>query len=282
MTPWFKVNESEIKEDIIESWEILLNDTTQKEESYQNYLSKHCGFFFPKNNDLREQVIVEKLKFGADYISDFVVCENQRSYGFQYTLIEIESPHTPPFTKDGKQSARLRDAIQQIHDWQHWIEGNIEEAKRIFPSKEFIVGNISNFKYIIVIGRKENTEENLFKRNFLSNKINIEIRSFDFFTELAQSRKLFSFTDITQDLIGPTEEQNNEFSNPFFLPYPDKDWRKITKSPQLVVSHMVGHNIKLLLKSRKYNDDLVLKFEDFLTTNGYSDIEEWEYKIFLH
>ena len=280
MKRWFLLNKSSIRDKVISGWESLISNSTTEERACQTYLQEHSSFFFPQNT-FGEQIVVSKLKFGADYESDFINCCNYRSAGFQYQLIEIESPNTPPFTKEGKPSGRLSTAVQQIQNWQLWIKKNTEEAKRIFPSKEFNVGGHPNFRFLIIIGRRDNSDNFLTERNYYADSMNIEIRSFDFLTDVAKTKKFYSFTNITQDMIGPNEKQNNDFTNPFHYSYNSSEWNNIVKSPKLTLSHMVGHNIDLLLSNRRINSHLEDEFDKYLKTLDPKemDIEQWEKDI---
>lgn len=278
MKAWFKLNQTDIPQEILTEWEQLLLDTDNGEEVYQKFLSNHSRFFLPKVSDYSDQIIIEKLKFGADYISDFVLCDNQRSNGFKYTLVELESPHTPAFTKSKKQSARLRDAIQQIRDWKHWIDSNRDSAKRIFPSKRFVSGNVLNFDYLVILGRRKDHAVVQDKINFLSKDAGIQIRSYDYLTDILKNRRFMTFTNITQDLLGPSKDQNNEFTNPFCKPFSDKNWRKIVGDSRFVNSHMVANNIDILLPELTHNDVRLSQFEKELTKLG-NTIEQWEYNV---
>ena len=75
------------------------------------------------------------------------------------------------------------EAYSQIQEWKLWLDANRPEAKRILPSKSFDCYDTPYFKYTIVIGRRDKTEQFLHLRNKSERDWNIEIRSFDYLTD---------------------------------------------------------------------------------------------------
>lgn len=124
----------------IREFRILL-DTEPDEEKVQLYLS------IDRNKILLEPSAVSitpKIKLGSDYVTDFVVELPQ----CQYVLVEIERPEHPLFTKQGRVTAKVTDAQQQVEDWINWI--------RDYPSyaQNSMLG-ISEPKGWVILGRRE-------------------------------------------------------------------------------------------------------------------------------
>src|ERR1041384_7194799 len=138
---WSLVKTSPTFAAIRDRWIAMLGDESLREEAYQQFLTEHAGLFFSHPSAGDDQLVSAKVRLGSDFTTDFVVAASVRSLGTNYTLIEIESPHTAPYTAAGTPSARLNTAVQQVLDWRRWIERNREEAKRLFPSKQFIRQN---------------------------------------------------------------------------------------------------------------------------------------------
>src|SRR6185369_3912623 len=93
----------------------------QPEEAYQLYLHNHAGLFF---DPFVLPVVISKLRFGADFVTDFIVLEDRGSDGTVFHCIEIETPWTAPFTAKGNPSARLSAASQQVNNWRRWLVEN--------------------------------------------------------------------------------------------------------------------------------------------------------------
>lgn len=251
--PWVQVDTCPIYNQIKNDWLDLLANKNAKEQEYHSFLKQHAGFFFHSSWD-NEEIIVSELVLGSEYRADFMIAASRRSYGFVYTLIEIEVPHEPAFTKNGQPRARLTHALQQIRDWKSWIENNRDQANRIFPSKRNKVTGLQHFEYIVVIGRRtDETSDFDDKRNQLAKESGVQIRSFDWFTDNFLKKRFSSFNCYSSDLFGPTKDQDNDLSNPFYCAYSSKNWHDFINSPHLKLSHMIGHNISLLLSFRTLN-----------------------------
>jgi hypothetical protein len=242
----------DLKNTLVRKWQGLLGDRSLREEAYQSFLSDHAGFFF--SDGIYRMVVLSKIRLGANWVTDFVNTCSQQSYGFSYELIEIESPHTPPFNRSGKPSERLSQAVQQIQNWKRWIDSNRSEAKRLFPSANFTLADSPNFTYTVYIGSRENTQKWQEQRNFHSKELGIKIRSFDSLTDRVRTRPIMDFW-IGGDETGPKllPSLRNQLMNPFFKAYNDSVWRQIISSTNFVLYHMVTTNADSLLRNREYN-----------------------------
>lgn len=262
---WSLVKSSPTYRSIRERWGEMLNNEVLGEEAYQQFLTEHAGFFFSHHSGSEDQLVCSKVRLGSDFTTDFVVAASVRSYGVNYTLVEIESPHSPPYTAAGAPSARLNTAVQQVQDWQRWIERNREEAKRLFPSKQFIRRDDPNFSYMIVIGRRQHLRGNESKRAHYARALGVSIRSFDYFTDDLLARRFSPFTWITRDIMPDiSAQENNDFTNPFYMAYSDPQWRSIAREGEYDVSHMIARNLKLLMRHRRYNVMAQADFEAYL------------------
>jgi hypothetical protein len=257
----------------------MLEDENLREEAYQRFLTEHAGLFFSHPSAGDDQLISAKVRLGSDFTTDFVVAASVRSLGINYMLIEIESPHSSPYTAAGAPSARLNTAVQQILDWRRWIERNREEAKRLFPSKQFIRHDDPNFSYMIVIGRRESGDEA--RRNDYAKKLGITIRSFDYLTDALISRRFQPFVWISRDIVPViSEQENNAYANPFYVAYSDPEWRRIASEGEYNASHVVASNLDLLMRYRRYNLDAQRGFEAYLArlAEGEKTIPDHEFE----
>ncbi len=243
-----------VRERIVRRWRRILTDRNHNEETYHRFLHDNAGWFF--SDGVNRLVVLSKIRLGANCVTDFVTTYSQMSHGFFYELIEIESPHAPPFTNAGDPSARLAHAIRQIHDWKDWLEENREGAKRLFPSALFSIHDCANFRFTIYIGNRENTSRWLPQRNRLSSELGIEIRSFDALTDHLKRRPLLDFSILSEEIGYPiSTKMMNELANPFAKAHSDKVWRQITADPNFRLHHMITTNVPLLLKNREYSNE---------------------------
>jgi hypothetical protein len=242
---------------IIAKWGDIISDKSNKEEDYQSFINNYAGFFF--NGDYFLFHVISKLRLGADFITDFVLVHDEHSNGFNYEFIEIESPHSQPYLKSGKPSSRLTTAIQQIEDWRLWLKDNRTQASKILPASGMRFYRNANYRFTIIIGQRDIENRYLEKRRELSNRLNIQIRSFDYLSTLlmshfySDSKVLFSheFKQLPYGI-------GNGFANPFYKGYSDKNWREIV-SKMDSSSHYTAWNAQLFLDNREFNTS----FKDF-------------------
>lgn len=97
---------------------------SSREEDVQKYLASDLGLLLAAFGDRwHVNECIPKFRFGNEFISDFVIVTGQ-SFRYKITLIELEPPTEPPFTKAGKYAKRLNDALGQVNDWLTWIHDN--------------------------------------------------------------------------------------------------------------------------------------------------------------
>ena len=261
---WSILNSDQVRSRtrIVNAWKALLNDKATPEETYHRFLHDNAGWFFA--DGIWRLIVLSKIRLGANWITDFVSTYSQLSYGFNYELIEIESPHTPPFSKAGKPSMRLVAAVQQIHSWKQWIEGNRDEAKRLFPSTLFSVHDTASFRFTIYIGTRENTANWLERRNFYSKEVGIEIRSFDALTDHLMRRPVMNFWLGGDEVaFSPLSlHVRNRLMNPFAKAYTDTIWRAMISNPKFKLFHMITTNAELLLQNRTYSKEHLVFMKD--------------------
>lgn len=83
------------------------------------------------------------VKFGAEYVPDFVIEVAEE----QYVLVEIERPALALLTEKGRPRVELTHARQQVEDWFEWISRYSEYARVLLPG-------ISEPKGWVVMGRR--------------------------------------------------------------------------------------------------------------------------------
>jgi len=246
-----------IIDEIIEEWEGLLQKDLNEEE-YHKFLSKHSQIFF--TDYYEKEYVISKLRLGADYIPDFIVTINKRSYGIYYEFIEIESPHSPPYVKKGQPSERLSQAVQQVMNWQEWIKDNRYQIRKLLQSSGVRLFRNPNFRFKIIIGNSENSKQWLEERNQYSKKLGIEIRSFDSLTYFAQ-QKYFKWKYDDKYHQFP-ENIQQQLANPFVYAYSDSDWRSILRESKYQRSSYVFSNPGVLLFYQQSNDAYDRFFEE--------------------
>lgn len=243
-----------VLDNIVARWEKLIHRNEMREQAVHRFLETHAHLFF--HGQIGFATVISKLRFGADYISDFVVIYDNWSAGILYHLVEIERPDVAPFTKEGIASARLSRAIQQILSWKTWLSEHPTEAQKLFPSSLPRMEGRPAFTYEIIIGNRENSEQWLERRNVLAGSLDISIRSFDSLTSRVKNRLRFDdFSTVGDEQLHYQLWERNILSCPFFRALSDKQWRELL-GRRPARSHFMfefGHD---LIRIRKANREL--------------------------
>lgn len=224
----------QIKDDI-EEYESLL-DSNADEYKLQSFLEKHSYFFNGIIRLFGASPLYSKIKLGDQFEVDFA-CFDAGSVGPEWRLIEIESAKHKMFTKAGELTAQAHHAIQQVRDWQLWIDENISFAQKLMPMIIYPRG-------YIFIGRREEHDEKTRRRLLKLNKDVekfIEIHSLDYFASMARSvlnlvegkegggwplpMNTLTHKELRKGLPEKSEEYLEIFKSSFKNVYPDEFMR---------------------------------------------------------
>ena len=76
-------------------------------------------------------------------------------------------------------------------------------------------------------------------------------------------------------------QENNDFTNPFYIAYSDPEWRNIARDVEYNVSHMIARNLDLVMRNRRYNVNAQADFDAYLAGLDDTDkvIPEHEFGI---
>ncbi|MCB9034241.1 MAG: DUF4263 domain-containing protein [Chitinophagales bacterium] len=234
-----------IVRNILSKWEKLLDEELLEKE-YHQFLKEHTGFFF---SDYNCYLSISKLKLSSELETDFVNIKDQRSNGLIYEFIEIEKPQSKLFNKNGLPSKDFNSAIQQIRDWKRFLIDNKSWFKKFLPTYSTRILNNSCIKFLIIIGRRAYNESEIEKRNQIADELGIEIRSFDYLTDLLRKRKFYNQANLDSEKGVLVE---NQIENPFHKAITDSEWKKFC-SKKFSYTHFYKNNCEEIIKLRKYN-----------------------------
>lgn len=178
----------EITQVQIEDFHYCLNSASN-ERDMQAYLEKHSYFMIQHLGGGHGRWVIPNKRLGAEYVPDFVIGE-KHSLGFEWQVVELESPKAVFFTKNGDPSKVLNHAIRQITDWRSWLKQNQGYASR--PKEENGLGLIdidSSVKGLIILGRRSDIDSTTNeRRRQLGSNLNIDIHTYDWLVECAEGR----------------------------------------------------------------------------------------------
>ncbi len=91
----------------------------------------------------------DRPRLGSELIPDFLVC-TYNSTGYEWVMVELESPTERPLTYPGRPARKLNQALGQIRDWRAWLRRNIAYAE----SELRFDGLNAESRAVVLIGRR--------------------------------------------------------------------------------------------------------------------------------
>lgn len=253
ITEWSKLRSTgrPILEKLAFDYESLIQKPSVTESAVHRFIATHAHLML--RDHFNFCTAISKLRFGADYISDFVVIRDNWSAGICYHFIEIERPDSAPFTKEGIASSRLSRAIQQVLSWKSWLDDHGHEARRLFPSSERNPEGRPGFTYEIVIGTRMNSEQWLERRNTLASTLGVSIRSFDSLKDRILRQTGFRDLSSVGDERALSDADRNRLASPFLGAMSDPEWRDLLRKRPLSkhFMHSAGKNLVQTLQESK-------------------------------
>lgn len=137
------------------------------------------------------------------------MCLDIPSSGKEWLGIELECPSKKVITKQGRKTADLEHAIQQIRDWRAWVTDNLSYARQNKEQNGLGLIDITpRFFGHVIIGRRKdyNNKFNELRRQLMRDEL-ITIHSWDGFVEYARKRaSVFSTISDLSKLIQKQQE----------------------------------------------------------------------------
>jgi hypothetical protein len=166
---WLGISIEEIEQIEKKYWEAL--ESATREEDMQQFLKENPYILIRWLSGGHGRWVLPKPKFGERYIPDFLVSDED-SIGYNWKLVELESPTAKMFTRTGDFTQVLNHAIRQVSDWREWIKQNISYAQK--PKRDGGLGLInidSNAQAYIIIGRRSEDVNPNSRRQYAENGI---------------------------------------------------------------------------------------------------------------
>lgn len=154
--------------DIRSEFEEIISRKGCPESDVQEFLEQNPIFLFTPfllNHGLHLDVLISKAKLNSVYVTDFAYL-TKSSVSWNIVLVELESPSKKLFNVNGGRLTRTSEfnkAIEQIDTWRAYVKKNPESVKKIFrPLLGVMEENPVNFKYCLVIGRRDCEDQKMF------------------------------------------------------------------------------------------------------------------------
>jgi hypothetical protein len=252
-------------ESFITEWTSLIDNAQTREIDCLGFIRENTGLLLFEPPETT--IVLSEVALGSDYVIDFVRVTEGFSAGTKYELIEFESPNSRMYNKNGKTSARLNGAIDQVHEWRRWIREHRSQAEKIFPSACWGCGSEPLFSYSIVMSRRE---ESVTVRNKNWSKLHdcgVSIMSYDRLTDWV-SRRFF-----TDDFLCGLASQDHKYLSqrkllnlaacPFFRAMRHAEWKELNPTRNsYFCEHLTGPYLELVPHSRLMNHARLQAFDE--------------------
>jgi hypothetical protein len=166
---------------LVEEFVRILNDA-RDEKPIQHFLVKNSVILRTLFPPSRSFWVFDRLKFGNQYVPDFLLC-TQLSTGFNWSLIELESPLKMALNSRGRMSSALTEAVGQINDWRIWLRRNIAYAHEELGLK----GINAESHSVIIIGRQTRLNPKHINQYAELSKNHLTIMTYDRLVDSAKS-----------------------------------------------------------------------------------------------
>ena len=182
----FHVQHMGLSVDVITAFERCLNESAD-EKPVQVFLEAHPGLLVQLLH-AAPRFSLPRHRLGAEFVPDFIIGEHS-SDGYNWLVVELESPRLSFFTNAGDPRARLTHAIRQIQDWRAWLHRNQNYASRTRAESGLGLTDITAIvPGIILMGRRAllDSETNARRRQMASD-LKIRIHTYDNLIEAARA-----------------------------------------------------------------------------------------------
>ncbi|SCB28325.1 protein of unknown function [Bradyrhizobium yuanmingense] len=117
---------------------------------------------------------LDRPRLGSEFVPDFLLA-TVTSIGFQWTMIELESPAERPLTRAGLPAKKLAEALKQVRDWRTWLTDNVGYARGELGLKDID----SACAAFVVIGRRAGLDPKQIKTYRALSADGVTVMSYD-------------------------------------------------------------------------------------------------------
>ena len=180
----------------IQDYKALIERDTTTERDVLNFIREKQAYFiiasimtgFGYNFGHHKAFIFKEFELPPNYIVDFLIV-GKNSGGFEFIFVELESVYGQIINKDGDYGTNIRKGLNQINDWDSWIDSNYSTLKLVYDKylgtieqlpREFMELDKSRIHYVVVVGRrKDYTRKTYQLRRKLLKTSNIQLLHYD-------------------------------------------------------------------------------------------------------
>ncbi len=182
----FHVQHTGLSIDVIEAFQECLKEAAD-ERPVQSFLEAHPGLLVQLVH-ASPRFLLPRQRLGSEFIPDFIVGQHS-SDGYDWLVVELESPRLSFFTNAGDPRAQLTHAIRQVQDWRSWLQRNQNYASRNRAESGLGLSDITaNVPGIILMGRRALLDSDMnARRQQMASDLRIRIHTYDHLLETARA-----------------------------------------------------------------------------------------------
>jgi len=173
--------------DLIEGFGRILDSEETKERDIIHYLRKKEAFFiigsllksYYSKFGHHTAFVFPEFQLGNSFIVDYLVV-GKGSGGFEFVMVELEAPSGNITMSGGQLGKAFRKGLNQIEDWDSWIDSNYQSLKETFDKykkpdetlpEEFSRLDKSRIHYAVIAGRRRNFNKKTYAISRKSDKL---------------------------------------------------------------------------------------------------------------
>jgi hypothetical protein len=170
-------NEAGILEAKLKEFIKVIDNINCSERDILNWVKNEKGHFIIgsllKNYQFGHHSIYvfPEFKLPPNYQVDFLII-GKNSDGHHFVFVELENTYGKITMGDGSFGETIRKGINQIDDWEKWLEENFSHLRLVFEGalgkseslpKEFTVFDKSRIHFVVVGGRRTDYDEKTYR-----------------------------------------------------------------------------------------------------------------------
>jgi hypothetical protein len=157
-------------EGLVEGLTQILDSEETKERDIINYLKQNEAYFiigsllksYYHTFGHHDAFVFPEFQLGNSFKADYLIV-GRGSGGFEFVLVELEAPSGNVTISEGELGEIFRKALNQIGDWDNWIDSNYTSLKETFDKykkpdetlpEEFTHLDKSRMHYAVIAGRR--------------------------------------------------------------------------------------------------------------------------------
>lgn len=162
----------------INKFKFLLAKTDLSEREILNFINANEHFFLIGavlktyfNFGHHEAHVFREFPLGTSFKADYLIL-GKNSDGWHFVFVELEAPIGNITIKDGNLGSTFRKGLDQIQDWDHWLEKNFQSLQEYFlrhkqlnidlPEELYHLDK-SRINYVVVAGRRTDFSDKTYR-----------------------------------------------------------------------------------------------------------------------